>query len=130
VKRSDRGVFQSCVETRHVDRYSYKYILVHLQRPTDIFDNDGIVFLHQKKLRAYSEALLILAAAHLLYVFTLETKLLTEAIAEHGVGTTGMLGVAFYQFLWSFTDNMVIRFEPFLIGVYTFFKFRRKESNG
>jgi hypothetical protein len=29
-----------------------------------------------------------------------------------------------YDFLWSFTDNMVIRFEPFLIGFYLYVRFR------
>jgi hypothetical protein len=84
------------------------------------------VFL-RKRVRAYAEALLILAAVHLLYVVSLETNLLLEVFAEQGIAGTGAPGTAFYQFLSGFTENMVIRFEPFLIGVYMFLKFRSEQ---
>jgi hypothetical protein len=64
----------------------------------------ALYFYIKRKLRAYSEALLILAVAHLLYVFTLETKLLTEVIAEHGIGTTGMPFGAL-PIIWLYDSN-------------------------
>jgi hypothetical protein len=44
---------------------------------------------------------------------------------SRGIEPMNKIKLAFYQFLWSFTDNMVIRFEPFLIGIYVFLRFRK-----
>ena len=76
-----------------------------------------------KKGKAYSEALLILLGVHLLYVFSLEWKTLTEILMQWGIDRENNLPLFFSQFLWGFTDNMVIRFEPFLIGFYMFIRF-------
>ena len=76
-----------------------------------------------KKGKAYSEALLILLGVHLLYVFSLEWKTLTEILMQRGIDQKNNLPLFFSQFLWGFTDNMVIRFEPFLIGFYMFIRF-------
>jgi hypothetical protein len=78
-----------------------------------------------RKKRAYGEALLILLSVHLLYVFSLEVKLLTDVLIERGLEKANYPRIFFYQFLWGFTDNMVIRFEPFLIGFYMFIRFRK-----
>lgn len=77
----------------------------------------------RKKGKAYSEALLILLGVHLLYVFSLESEMLRETLIQQGVDKQSTLRLVFSQFLWSFTDNMVIRFEPFLIGFYMFIRF-------
>ncbi|HXX57753.1 MAG TPA: exosortase H-associated membrane protein [Thermodesulfovibrionales bacterium] len=79
----------------------------------------------KRKRRACGEALLILLFVHVLYVFSLEAKELTEVLIDGGLGASSGPGVAAYQFLWGFTDNMVIRFEPFLIGFYIFIRFRK-----
>lgn len=81
-------------------------------------------FISRRK-RAYGEALLILLFVHLLYVFSLEAKELTDLLVERGLEKTSIPRIFFYQFLWSFTDNMVIRFEPFLIGFYMFLRFKK-----
>jgi hypothetical protein len=84
-------------------------------------------FLGRKK-RAYFEALGILASVHILYIFALEAKELTEIFMERGLEAHSVLRLATYQFLWSFVDNMAIRFEPFLIGVYMFLRFRGNQA--
>jgi hypothetical protein len=81
-------------------------------------------FIKRKK-RAYGEALLILLIVHILYVFSLEAKDLTGVLIGRDLETASKLHIAAYQFLWGFTDNMVIRFEPFLIGFYIFVRFRK-----
>lgn len=80
----------------------------------------------RKRGRAYAEALLILFFVHLLYVFSFEAKELTKVFIERGLEAVSKPHIFAYQFLWSFTDNMVIRFEPFLIGFYMFIRFRNK----
>jgi hypothetical protein len=79
----------------------------------------------RRRRRAYAEAILILLAVHLLYVFSLELKTLTEVLIQRGIEKESAPQLVLSQFLWSFTDNMVIRFEPFLIGFYMFTRFGR-----
>ena len=81
-------------------------------------------FISNRK-RAYGEALLILLSVHLLYVFSSEAKMLTDVLTERGLEKTSIPRIFFYQLLWGFTDNMVIRFEPFLIGFYMFIRFKK-----
>jgi hypothetical protein len=85
----------------------------------------GLYLFVRRRKRAYAEALLILVGVHLLYVSSLEIKELTEILMNRGFETMSVRQIAIYQFLWGFTDNMVIRFEPFLIGFYMFLRFRR-----
>ncbi|PXF52168.1 MAG: hypothetical protein C4B57_11350 [Deltaproteobacteria bacterium] len=59
-----------------------------------------------------------------LYVFSLEAKGLTEMFMHTGLEPMNKVKLAFYQFFWSFTNLMVIRFGPFLIGIYVFLRFR------
>ncbi len=75
--------------------------------------------------RAYAEALFILFSVHFLYVFSLEANNLTTVFVERGWEVIGKPRLFLYQFLWEFTNNMVIRFEPFLIGFYIFIRFRK-----
>ena len=84
-------------------------------------------FLSRKK-QAYAEALSLLLFIHFLYVFSLEVKGLTEVFMDRQIEAQSIIRLVFYQFLWSFTDNMVIRFEPFLIGFYMFMRFRKLSS--
>ncbi len=81
------------------------------------------LFIGRRK-RAYAEALLLLLFIHLLYVFSLEMKELTQVFIDMGLEKVNKIRIFICQFLWSFTDNMVIRFEPFLIGVYMFIRFK------
>lgn len=79
----------------------------------------------RKRWKAYGEALLILFGVHLIYVFSLEANSLTNILVERGLETASKPRLLAYQFLWEFTNNMVIRFEPFLIGFYIFIRFRK-----
>ncbi len=79
----------------------------------------------RRRPRAALEAAAILFCIHLLYVFSREVKELTDVFVGRGIESGGGIGTVLSQFLWSFTDNMVIRFEPFLIGLYLYIRFRR-----
>ncbi len=68
----------------------------------------------------YLEALIILVFVHFLFVFSLEGQKVTTALAQQGFETAGSATIIFWEFLWGFVDNMVVRFEPFLIGAYLF----------
>ena len=78
----------------------------------------------RRRWSAYTQAFLILFGVHFLYVFSFEANSLTNALIQRGLETMSKPGLVFYQFLWEFTNNMVIRFEPFLIGFYVFVRFR------
>ncbi len=79
----------------------------------------------RRKGRALPEALAILLGVHLLYVFSLEANSLTTVFIDRGLDVVSKPRLFAYQFLWQFTNNMVIRFEPFLIGFYMFIRFRK-----
>jgi len=70
------------------------------------------------RLKNFIEALAILAAIHLLYVYSYCTYQTLLTISKYGGQKLGTGAQLFWEFLWSFTDNMVIRFEPFLIAFY------------
>ena len=79
----------------------------------------------RKRFRAYGEAVMLLLCVHLLFVTTFELKELKIVLMNMKLETTSQPRIFFYEFLWGFTDNMVIRFEPFLIGFYLFVRFRK-----
>jgi hypothetical protein len=76
----------------------------------------------------YLEALLILVTVHFLFVFSLEGEKLSGALETQGYAKGGTASQIFWEFLWGFINNMVVRFEPFLIGAYLFFFRNRKPS--
>ena len=78
----------------------------------------------RRKWSAYGQAILILFGVHLLYVFSFQANSLTTTLIQRGLEAASKPCLLFYQFLWEFTNNMVIRFEPFLIGFYVFIRFR------
>jgi hypothetical protein len=82
----------------------------------------------RRKRRAYAEALLILLCVHLVYVITFEGKMLREILTDVGIVPLSRPRIFMDQFLWGFTDNMLIRFEPFLIGFYLFIRFRKQKN--
>ena len=41
-------------------------------------------------------------------------------LSNQGFEKASSLTIFFWEFLWGFVDNMVVRFEPFLIGAYLF----------
>lgn len=75
----------------------------------------------------YLEALLILVFVHFLFVFSLEGEKLSSALQTQGYEKSGAVSQIFWEFLWGFINNMVVRFEPFLIGAYLYF-FRNRKS--
>jgi hypothetical protein len=74
----------------------------------------------------YLEAILILIVVHFLFVFSLEGEKLSAALHTQGYTKSGTASQIFWEFLWGFLDNMVVRFEPFLIGAYLYFFRNRK----
>lgn len=78
----------------------------------------------QGKARVYLEVLSILFIVHILYVFFSEGEKLTAMMVTMGYEEAGLAKLVFWQFLWGFVENMVIRFEPFLIGAYLYFKIK------
>ena len=85
------------------------------------------VFIRRRR-RAYGEAFLILIGVHFLYVFSLEMKQITEVFMKEGIEPLNKPEMYAYQFLWSFTRSMIIRFEPFLIGFYMYMRFAERPS--
>jgi hypothetical protein len=79
----------------------------------------------RRRPRAYSEAIALLLFVHLLFIMTFELKELSTVLMNMKLEPVSSIRISIYEFLWGFTDNMVIRFEPFLIGFYLFVKFKK-----
>lgn len=79
----------------------------------------------QRRWRAYAEAVWILLGVHLLYLYSLEAHRLILFFASRGIPFVSNTCLFCHQFFWEFTNNMVIRFEPFLIGFYMYIRFRK-----
>lgn len=75
----------------------------------------------------YLEAVLILLVVHFLFVFSLEGQGLTSELEKQGYEKSSEAVHIFWEFLWGFINNMVVRFEPFLIGAYLYF-FRNRTA--
>jgi len=94
--------------------------------PLTIGIMSAMYFFIGRRLRAFTEALLLLLCIHHLFVISLEYKIITESFMQIHIEPFSKSRIFLSQFFWSFTNNMVIRFEPFLIGFYLFLRFRRQ----
>jgi hypothetical protein len=74
--------------------------------------------------RSLIEACIILLFIHLLYISFFCSLQLFYHLAQAGIKTPSKPLQFFLQFMWAFADNMVIRFEPFLVAVYLWFRNR------
>ena len=79
-----------------------------------------------RRRRAYAEAALLIVLVHFLCVFSLGAESLTEIFMGRGIESFSRIKLFIYQFVYGFTDNMLIRCEPFLIGFYTYIRFRKQ----
>jgi len=80
-----------------------------------------------RRRRAYAEAVLLLVVVHFIYVFSLGAEHLTVIFMGKGIEGISRLKLFLFQFLWGFTDNMLIRCEPFLIGFYMYVRFKKQD---
>lgn len=74
-------------------------------------------FFHWRK-HMLLEVSLFLFLVHLLYVFSFCSFQLYYQLAQAGIKVPSRFTQYFIQFLWGFTDNMIIRFESFLVIAY------------
>ncbi len=72
--------------------------------------------------RSLIEVILILLFIHLLYVYSFCCLQQYYTFVGAGIKAKATGIQFFWEFLWGFTDNMVIRFEPFLLSIYLWFK--------
>ncbi|SLM29985.1 membrane hypothetical protein [Desulfamplus magnetovallimortis] len=74
--------------------------------------------------RTIIEVVIILLVIHFCYVF-FYTSLQLFYYSHPGVRQDSFLTTLnqyFLEFMWMFIDNMVVRFEPFLVALYIFFR--------
>ncbi len=66
---------------------------------------------------AFAEGAVLITAGHLLYVYSYLMLNFKTALIRMGAEPASWASPLVWQFLWSFADNLVIRFEPFLVIV-------------
>ncbi len=90
----------------------------------------GLLMVFHWRAGSILESCLILMAIHLAYIYFYCTLQIFYQLAMGHVMAPAKWVQFLLQFLWSFTDNLIIRFEPFLIAVYLWLRqtHRRKAS--
>ena len=73
--------------------------------------------------RTMTEIIALILLTHLCYIFFyISLHLFYYSHPEKIPSLTTIFKQYFLEFMWAFIDNMVIRFEPFLIALYLVFK--------
>lgn len=80
----------------------------------------------EKRIRATIETIVILISIHILYILSHELYELTKFLIYREIEKPRKIPFYFYQYLAVFTKNMIIRFEPFILGLYIYFRFKKK----
>jgi hypothetical protein len=78
----------------------------------------GLFVIFRWPLRHFIGVCLVLLVIHLMYIYAFCTFQLFFHLAQGGYKILPRPLQLFVEFLWSFTDNMVVRFEPFLVFLY------------
>ncbi len=68
--------------------------------------------------RTLFEVCCLLLLIHLLYIYSYCILQLFQKLSAAGIRTPSGAARLLLEFLWGFSDNMIIRFEPFLVSVY------------
>ena len=71
--------------------------------------------------RSIVEVIVLLVFVHLLYIYSFCCLQQYYVLVRSGIKAHSQVTQLFWEFLWSFTDNMIIRFEPFLVVIYLWF---------
>ncbi len=79
--------------------------------------------------KTIAEVLLLLLFIHLLYIYSYCNLQLFQKISAAGMRTPSAAARMLLEFLWSFSDNMIIRFEPFLVTVYLWLRKTKRFAN-
>jgi len=72
------------------------------------------------------EGLLLIIAGHMLYLYTYLMLNFQQAFANATSTRVSPVRVIFWEFAWGFADNLVIRFEPFLVVVILWLAFGKR----
>lgn len=73
------------------------------------------------------EGLLIIMSGHLLYVYSYLMLNFQKVLANLTGMKISWLREIFWEFAWAFADNLVIRFEPFLVVVIIWLLYGKRE---
>ncbi len=79
------------------------------------------IFFRWKK-RTLFEAIFLLILVHLLYVYSFCCVNIYHTFVNIGLINLKSFPQIFWESLWTFTDNFIIRFEPFLLIIYIWFR--------
>jgi len=78
----------------------------------------GLFPIFKWRKRSFIEVCFMLLFIHLLYIYFFCSLQLFKSLAQAKIETSSKAFQFFLQFMWAFADNMIIRFEPFLVAVY------------
>lgn len=80
----------------------------------------------KRRIRAAIDTMIILILTHILYILSHELYELTKFLVFREIEQPRKIPFYFYQYLSVFTKAMLIRLEPFWIGLYIYLRFKSK----
>lgn len=89
----------------------------------------GLFVFFRWRWRYLLEVSFILVFVHVLYIYSYCTLNLFRELTKAGLKNPSASVQFSLQFLWAFTDNMVIRFEPFLVSAYLWLRNRTSRTD-
>lgn len=75
-----------------------------------------------KRRLLYIWIILILFCLHIFFVFSLECQRLTSVMTDRGFEKGGKIDILLWNSVHGFIGSMAIRFQPFLVGIYMYFR--------
>ena len=90
----------------------------------------ALAYLFRSKARFIIEVLVALFGIHVIYVFASIGLQLFHASFIGSTSAGQKVAQFFWEFLFAFTDNMLIRFEPFLVAVYLWMRSETTNKKG
>lgn len=83
-----------------------------------------------KKKQAILTVIAMLLGVHILFLYSLETLALTHALHDKHLRDVGLIELSGHLALYHFTNDYLIRLEPFIMGFVLYFKFTGKKESG
>ncbi|MCG6551193.1 MAG: hypothetical protein L7F77_02600 [Candidatus Magnetominusculus sp. LBB02] len=123
VKLTLKKYMAPCTITIATSRYTFNF-------PLSLAITAVLLTRIDNKRKAIAAVLAVLLCVHLLYLYSLETLALTRTLYEKNLRDVGFIEMNVHMLLYNFTDELLLRLEPFIMGFVLYFKFMGKNEGG
>lgn len=120
---TEKGLGELIVELK-IDASHFSYNV-----PLTIALVAGLLFFFRWRKRYLTEIIVLLVFVHLLYIYFFCTLQVFYNLWQSDVRGHSDFVQLFLEFMWTFTQNLVIPFEPFLVASYLWLRGRQNNPS-